>query len=160
MLCVFNAVWLLILEWECIFTYKKFYRPPDNSEMSFTQCFSFINVIILYTVHQCYIGSLFYCIIPKVLWGNFAHNYCSFGEEIQILNFKIYNTYESPEHCLKQERWQGPPHINKVKQYETVLSFMVSLVIQSEFVYLFCLGIKRSVNLLLIKMSSHNSLHL
>ena len=24
------------------------------------------------------------------------------------------------EHCLKQERWQGPPN---VKQYEIVLSF-------------------------------------
>ena len=35
----------------------------------------------------------------------------------------------SPEHCLKLERWQGPPHINKVKQYETVLSFEVSLLI-------------------------------
>ena len=28
-----------------------------------------------------------------------------------------------PEHCLELERWQGPPHVNKVKQYETVLSF-------------------------------------
>ena len=33
-----------------------------------------------------------------------------------------------PEHCLKLERWQGPPHINKVKQYEIVLSCKVSLV--------------------------------
>ena len=33
----------------------------------------------------------------------------------------------SPEHCLKLERWQGPPHINKVKQCETVLSLKVSL---------------------------------
>ena len=22
-----------------------------------------------------------------------------------------------PEHCLKLERWQGPPHIDKVQQY-------------------------------------------
>ena len=28
----------------------------------------------------------------------------------------------SPEHCVKLERWQGPPHINKVEQYEIVLS--------------------------------------
>ena len=28
------------------------------------------------------------------------------------------------------ERWQGPPHINKVKQYEIVLSFQVILFIQ------------------------------
>ena len=32
---------------------------------------------------------------------------------------------------LKLERWQGPPHINKAKQYEGALSFMVSLFIQS-----------------------------
>ena len=29
---------------------------------------------------------------------------------------------ELPLNCLKLERWQGPPHINKVKQYEIVLS--------------------------------------
>ena len=29
--------------------------------------------------------------------------------------------------CLKLGRWQGPPHVNKVKQYETVSSFEVSL---------------------------------
>ena len=27
-----------------------------------------------------------------------------------------------PELCLKLEWWQGPPHINKVKEYETVSS--------------------------------------
>ena len=32
-----------------------------------------------------------------------------------------------PEHCLKLERWQGPPHTNKLKHFETVLSFEVSL---------------------------------
>ena len=35
-----------------------------------------------------------------------------------------------PEDCLKLERWQGPPHVNKAKQHETVLSFKVSLFIQ------------------------------
>ena len=34
------------------------------------------------------------------------------------------------DHCLKLERWQGPPHINRVKQYEMMLSFKVSLLIQ------------------------------
>ena len=34
-----------------------------------------------------------------------------------------------PDHCLKLERWQGPPLANK--QYETVLFFKVSLFIQS-----------------------------
>ena len=58
---------------------------------------------------------------------------------MQTQNLNIYNINEViiqtqkylvlseenkvPEHCLKVERWQGPPHINKVKQYETVLSF-------------------------------------
>ena len=26
-----------------------------------------------------------------------------------------------PEHCLTLEKWRGLPHINKVKQFETVL---------------------------------------
>ena len=59
----------------------------------------------------------------------------------------------TPEHCLKLERWQGPPNINKVKQYEIVLSFKVSLYNQfihswkwRQFVYLVCLGIKESVS--------------
>ena len=42
------------------------------------------------------------------------------------------------QYCLKLERWQGPPHINKVKQYEIVLSFRVSLCIY------FGLGIEKS----------------
>ena len=37
---------------------------------------------------------------------------------------------KSPEHYLKPERRQGLPHVNKVKQYELVLSFKVSLFIQ------------------------------
>ena len=53
----------------------------------------------------------------------------------------------STEHFLKLERWQGPPHVNKVKLYETVSSFKVSLFIQSwkqwKFVYLVCLGLKK-----------------
>ena len=32
----------------------------------------------------------------------------------------------SPEHCLKLERWQGPPHINKVQQCEVMLFFKIS----------------------------------
>ena len=52
-----------------------------------------------------------------------------------------------PAHCLKVERWQGPPHINKVKWYEMLLSFRVSLFIQSwqwrEFYYFVSLGIKK-----------------
>ena len=37
----------------------------------------------------------------------------------------------SSERCLKLERWQGPPRINTVTQYETVSPFKVSLFIQS-----------------------------
>ena len=64
------------------------------------------------------------------LWG--------FGEEIQAQNFDMYNLNDklrniylcsslykqavlsgkirSLEHCLKLERWQGPPLMNKAKQ--------------------------------------------
>ena len=31
------------------------------------------------------------------------------------------------------EHWQGPPHVNKVRQYETVSFLKVSLFIQSFF---------------------------
>ena len=64
---------------------------------------------------------------------------CSFEEEIPTQNFNIYNLIEEilqnvffhqsinklfseenkfPKHYLKLEWWQGPPHINNVKQYE------------------------------------------
>ena len=53
------------------------------------------------------------------------------------------------EHCLTLGRWQGPPHINKVKQCEIVLSFTISLFIQSrkwrQLVYCICLGTKKSL---------------
>ena len=73
-----------------------------------------------------------------------------FVKEIQTQDFNIYNINDvmiqtffhnclkklfseeddkAPEHCLKLERWQGPPYINKVKEGETVLSFMVNLFI-------------------------------
>ena len=35
-----------------------------------------------------------------------------------------------PRSCLKLNRWQGLPHINNVKQYETVLSFKSALYIE------------------------------
>ena len=35
----------------------------------------------------------------------------------------------SPEHCVKLERWQGLPNMNKVILYEIVLSFKDSLFI-------------------------------
>ena len=37
------------------------------------------------------------------------------------LNKQAQRKIRSREHCLKLERWQGPPHASKVKQYETVL---------------------------------------
>ena len=64
--------------------------------------------------------------------------YDCFEEEIQTLNLNIYNkqtnklfTEENKvlEHCLKLEKWQGPPHINRVKHYR-LSSFKVSLFIQ------------------------------
>ena len=48
--------------------------------------------------------------------------------------------------CLELERWQGLPYINKVKQYEIVLSLKVSIFLQliqscklREFILLQCL---------------------
>ena len=54
-------------------------------------------------------------------------NYFSLSEKTSCCQGKI----RSPEHCLKLESWRGPPHRNKFKQYEIVLSFKVSLFIQS-----------------------------
>ena len=99
--------------------------------------------------------------IKSYLFLKEAH--CCFGGEIQAsFNFtniiNIYNINENsdihflhewiiklfPEHYLKLERWQGPPHTNKVKQYEVVLSFKVSLFIHSgkqrELVYSVCVA--------------------
>ena len=48
----------------------------------------------------------------------FIHNWINklFSEENKV-----------PEHRSKLERWQGPPHIIKVNQFEIVLSFKASL---------------------------------
>ena len=43
---------------------------------------------------------------------------------------------------MKLERWQGPPRISKVKQYEIVCLF-IQPGKQIGFVYLVCLGIKK-----------------
>ena len=44
-------------------------------------------------------------------------------------------TIRSPEHCLKWDRWQGPPHINKARQCEVVLSvYSVYSVVKSLFI--------------------------
>ena len=94
-------------------------------------------------------------------------NFVVLEKKIKTPNFDIYNINEVllihnwlhklfseekkvPEHCLKLERWQGPPNINKLKQYETLLSFKFSLLIQFVkswkqrlFICLVCLGIKK-----------------
>ena len=36
----------------------------------------------------------------------------------------------STEHCLMLQRWQGPPHIKKVKLYEIVFVYSVNLVMK------------------------------
>ena len=72
---------------------------------------------------------------------------CRDGEEIQTQNCNTLNINEVikkqkhswinklfseenkvPEHHLKLERWQGPPHVHKVKHCETVLSFKVQFL--------------------------------
>ena len=91
----------------------------------------------MHVTHQrgsiCKAKHYFICYIKGAL--------CSLGEEIQTQNLDIYSIIEvitqthtdketrcsqreirSPEHCLKLKRWLGPPNINKVKQYEIVLS--------------------------------------
>ena len=72
----------------------------------------------------------------------------------------------SPEHCLKLERWQGLPRINKVKQNETVFSFKISLFIrkhysskQRRFVYLVCFGLSVKVDLSPLVWISSSRLH-
>ena len=71
------------------------------------------------------------------------------------------NKLLSQEHCVKLERWQGPPHISKVKQYAIVLSFKLILFIQfiqsqkqRDFIYLVCLHIKKNLSLFSIKILS------
>ena len=76
-----------------------------------------------------------------------------FGEEIQNQNFNIYNSHEIIKQTQKYifflfseedkvpstpswERWQGPPHINKVKQYR-------------QFVYSVCLDMKMNTDRLI-----------
>ena len=35
------------------------------------------------------------------------------------------------KHCVEVERWRGPPHVNKVKQYELCLFIQFSLLIKN-----------------------------
>ena len=72
--------------------------------------------------------------------------------EVRIIFFPWPNEHatlrgkiRSPEHCLKLERWQGPPHINKAEQREMLLSFMVSFFFFVFFLKTWkqdCLGMK------------------
>lgn len=79
-------------------------------------------------------------------------------------------TLSSPEHCFKLARYQGRPHTNKVKQYDTVLSFnkfvcSVDLVMKTKRVYLGMLGIEKrkkklvNENLCLLNKTSSPILH-
>ena len=60
----------------------------------------------------------------------------NFASSISRQNLSKAFTYITPSgrggagHCLKLRSWQGPPNINKVKWYEIVLAFKVSLFIQ------------------------------
>ena len=38
-----------------------------------------------------------------------------------IVSYKLFSDENKvTEYCLKLEKWQGPPHMNIMKQYETV----------------------------------------
>ena len=50
------------------------------------------------------------------------------SQKYQILPELNKQEKRSPEHCLKLERWQGPPHINKVKQYKTLLHLFIQFI--------------------------------
>ena len=75
---------------------------------------------------------------------------CSFGEEIQTRNeictllMRLYHKLLNMDFSITDKQavlrgiygprtlfnmWQGLPHINKIKQYETLLSFKLSLFI-------------------------------
>ena len=45
---------------------------------------------------------------------------------------KLFLENRIPEHCLKLDRWQGPPHVNKGKQYEIVLSVFLYISFSHE----------------------------
>ena len=68
-----------------------------------------------------------FSIIDEVIKQPWQYSFFSITESTSCSQRKT----RSPEQCLKLERWQGPPHINKGRQYETVLSFRLSLFIQS-----------------------------
>ena len=61
---------------------------------------------------------------------NYWHYYSLHYDNVTNTRLQGYNFPVTAPSCVKLERWQGPPHINKVKQYEIVLSFKVSLFIQ------------------------------
>ena len=75
---------------------------------------------------------------------------CSFGEETQTQNeictllMRLYHKLQNMDFSITDKQavlsgiygprtlfnmWQGLPHINKIKQYETLLSFKLSLFI-------------------------------
>ena len=66
-----------------------------------------------------------------------------FGEEIHT--HTTQREMGSSEHCSKLKKWQGPPHLNKVKPLRSLCLFGV-FPSEGLFPYLFCLGIRISVN--------------
>ena len=55
------------------------------------------------------------------MWSLYHISYMCFIHS--WINKLLSEENKVPEHCLKLESWQGPPHINKVQQYENVLFF-------------------------------------
>ena len=94
-----------------------------------------VNTFMLVFNH-CYlfISLRYYFLTDNLVWLQADVTHCCFGEEIKFwclqyscgrniyfffpyLNkqFVSQRKIRTPEHCLKLERWQGPPNINKVK---------------------------------------------
>ena len=110
-----------------------FIRTKVSSSFSLAYFVSFLFICVALPVH--------------IIMAQNKRGAVKFLQEIQTLNFSVYSINEviiqtqnfffhnccsetktrAPEYFLKLERWQGPPHINKVKKYEIVLSFKVSL---------------------------------
>ena len=116
------------------------------------------HVFIFYQLLQCLFNCLASgacdCSFSGELLRFFKGVLCSWGEEIQSQTCLFFhnwiNKLFSEENKVSRtllglERWQGPPRINKVKQYEIVLSpgwsvkqsnFWLKLLPQNDIIYI------------------------
>ena len=53
----------------------------------------------------------------NLYWGNYTNSEILFP----YVTNELLSEENKVEHCLKLEKWQGPPHVNKEKLYKCVL---------------------------------------